>query len=168
MPVEGWLLSKLSFLILTSCFSVQTFAAQLQFPYVPDQRITTGDFCTRSNPDYLGDAYSEKIPKCTRNVIQLTKNKIYEMYGVMPSCRSQYTIDHFIPLSIGGNNSVENLWPEAKSIKALRQNLELVLFQKLRDGKISQAEAIRQIREAKFNPPITQQMKFCTHRSTER
>lgn len=152
---------KLGLLILASFVSLQTFAADLQFPYVPDSKMTSGDFCKRSSGDYMGDAYGEKIPKCNRNVTQSTKLKIYELYGVKKSCQVNYTIDHFIPLSIGGSNSMDNLWPEAKSIKHLRQNLEMQLFEGVRDGKMSQAEAIRRITDAKLNPPVTSPMTFC-------
>jgi hypothetical protein len=155
------MINKLSFLIIATCFSVTASATQLEFPYVPEQKMTPGDFCTRQDPDYLGDAYPEKIAKCERDVIYNTKQKIYELYSVKKSCQVNYTIDHFIPLSIGGSNSIENLWPEHKSIKALRQNLELNLFQDLRDGKISQAEAVRKIRQAKINPPVTKPMNLC-------
>lgn len=155
------MLSRLSLLVLISCFSFTTQATQLQFPYVPDSSMTTGAFCDRQDPDYLGEAYPEKIAKCARDVIYQTKQKIYNLYNVRSQCQKNYTIDHFIPLSLGGNNANENLWPEHKSIKALRQNLELDLFQKLRDGKISQAEAIRQIRHAKLNPPIAKPMSLC-------
>ena len=123
--------------------------------------MTTGGFCDRGNSDYLGDAYPEKIPKCERDVIYNTKQRIYDVYDVRTECQKNYTIDHFIPLSLGGNNQRENLWPEHKSVKALRQNLELDLFQKLRDGRISQAEAVLKIRHAKLNPPITKPMDLC-------
>lgn len=152
---------KFSFLIIAMCFSLSATATELRFPYVPDQKMTPGEFCDRQDPDYLGDAYPEKIAKCDRDVIYATKVQVYEMYNVKKSCRVNYTIDHFIPLSIGGDNSIENLWPEHKAVKSLRQNLELELFQLLRDAKISQAEAIRRIRHAKLNPPITKPMALC-------
>ena len=69
-------------------------------------------------------------------------------------------VDHFIPLSIGGTNRRENLWPEHKDIKNLRKNLELDLFEDVRDGKLTQSEAIRRIREAKLNPPISDPSRY--------
>lgn len=152
---------KLVLLIATTCISITSTAAQLQFPYVPDRNLTTGDFCTTEDPDYLGQAYPEQIAKCGRDVTYETKQRIYQLYKVRKECQKSYTIDHFIPLSLGGNNDLDNLWPEAKSIKALRQNLELDLFQKLRDGRITQAQAIIVIRREKLNPPVKEQMTFC-------
>ena len=155
------MINKLSFLILATCFSFSASAKDFQFPYAPDSSLTPGEFCDRQDPDYLGDAYPEKIAKCERDVIYATKQKIYDLYSVKKSCQVNYTIDHFIPLSIGGDNSVQNLWPEHKAIKALRQNLELDLFQAVRDGKMSQAEAVRKIRHAKLNPPVGKPMSLC-------
>lgn len=155
------MLSRLIVLSFALSFSIFAQSSQLEFPYVPNDKMTPGEFCTRQNPDYLGDAYPEKIAKCERDVVYVTKQKVYDMYGVKQSCRVNYTIDHFIPLSLGGDNSIENLWPEHKSVKALRQNLELNLFQDLRDAKLSQAEAVRQIRQAKLNPPIKKPMVLC-------
>ncbi len=155
------MINKLGFLILATCFSLSAAATDLAFPHVPNEKLTPGEFCTRQDPDYLGDAYPEKIAKCDRDVIYATKQKVYDLYSVKQSCRVNYTIDHFIPLSIGGNNEIGNLWPEHKAVKALRQNLELNLFQELRDGKISQAEAVRRIREAKTKPPISKPMALC-------
>lgn len=157
------MLSKLIVLSFALTFSMSATASDLAFPYIPDEKLTPGEFCDRQDPDYLGDAYPEKIAKCDRDVIYDTKKKVYELYNVKVSCRANYTIDHFIPLSIGGDNSIQNLWPEHKAVKALRQNLELELFQKVRDAKISQAEAIRQIRQAKMNPPISEPLPALCH-----
>lgn len=155
------MLNRLIVLSFAMSFSLSAAAIELEFPHVPNDAMTPGEFCDRQDPDYLGDAYPEKIAKCERDVIFVTKQKVYDLYSVKPSCRKNYTIDHFIPLSLGGDNSIENLWPEHKAVKALRQNLELDLFQDLRDGKISQAEAVRKIRQAKTRPPIKKPMTLC-------
>jgi hypothetical protein len=152
---------KLVLLVFATCVSITSTAAQFQFPYVPDQKFTTGDFCSTEDPDYLGLAYPEQIAKCGRDVTYETKQRIYQLYKVRKECQKDYTIDHFIPLSIGGNNDLDNLWPESKAIKALRQDLELDLFQKVRDGRLTQAQAVSIIRREKLNPPIKQEMKFC-------
>jgi hypothetical protein len=48
-----------------------------------------------------------------RNVSQSTRQKVYARYGInyVPGS-GDYEVDHLIPLELGGNNSVENLWPE--------------------------------------------------------
>lgn len=133
------------------------------FPFTPDENITTGSLCTTSDSDFQEFRYAEQIPYCKRSVSSSDKDQVYRRYGVSQKCRKEYTIDHFIPLSIGGTNRANNLWPEPKSIKALRKNLELELFQAVNAGRMTQAEAVERIREAKFNPPVRNpaRFKFC-------
>ncbi len=123
-------------------------------PQSPEMSQTPGHLCTSKDKDFKGYRYSQKIPYCERNVDYYQKSQIYQEYGVTPAQRSQYTIDHFIPLSIGGSNDPRNLWPEHKQIKALRQNLEMELFTAVRDGHMTRAEAIDIIRNAKLHPPV--------------
>lgn len=140
-------------------FSIQALA---DFPLTPGP-ATSGSLCTTNDADFREFRYSGKIPYCKRNVSSSQKRQIYELYGVPQNCRREYTIDHFIPLSLGGTNNPNNLWPEAKVVKQLRQNLELELFDEMRAGNITQAEAIATIRDAKMNPPVADpsQLAFC-------
>jgi hypothetical protein len=138
-------------------------APTLAFPFIPDSQSTPGSLCSKRDRDYKQDRYTEKIPYCGRNVASSLKRDIYDDYGISPNCRKEYTIDHFIPLAIGGSNRRENLWPEHKSIKALRQNLEMDVYNEIRTGAISQAEALQIIVEAKLNPPVNnpRDFEFC-------
>ena len=54
--------------------------------------------------------------------------------------------------------AVMALWPEHKEVKALRPDLEMKLYVKLRDGDVKQKAAIDQILEAKFNPEKLKQL----------
>jgi hypothetical protein len=128
--------------------------AEADFPFTPNQEMTMGQLCDPSDSDFKEYRYSEKIPYCSRNVASSTKTQIYKDYGVPFNCRKDYTIDHFIPLSIGGSNSKSNLWPEHKKIKALRQNLEMQLYEDLRDAKLTQAQALDIVFTEKLNPPV--------------
>ena len=136
--------------------------ALANFPFTPDASIV-GSLCTTNDSDFLEYRYSAQVPYCRRNVTTIQKRKIYDAYAVPPECQKEYTIDHFIPLSMGGTNRANNLWPEAKIIKKFRQNLELDLFQRLQRGEITQAQAIEAIRDAKLNPPIANpgSLQFC-------
>ncbi len=118
----------------------------------PDADETPGSICTTANDDFEEYRYPERIPYCGRNVASSLKKKIYEWYGISEKERKNYTIDHLIPLSIGGDNERANLWPEHKEVKALRPDLEIRLFNKLRDAEIKQSVAIGEVLEAKFNP----------------
>lgn len=126
--------------------SIQTLAS---VPGVPNKDWTPGSVCTPKHSDFKEYRYKEKIAYCYRNVSFQQRAKIYDLYGIPEHCRSHYTIDHLIPLSIGGDNSFENLWPEHKLIKAQRPDLELHIYQALRNGKIKQREAIQIILKEK-------------------
>lgn len=143
-----------SLLIAVLLSSANVFA--FDFPEKPDPQMTTGDLCNEQDRDFSGYRYKEKIAYCTRNVDFETKRRIYEAYGVPENCRKQYTIDHFYPLSMGGNNQDANLWPEHKNVKVTRAQLEQELFEELQDGKITQRKALEIILHEKTNPPSAQ------------
>lgn len=129
------------------------WAGKIPAPLTPDE-TTRGSLCNSRDPDFKEYRYDEQIPYCERKVSQSMKNRVYSHYRIPSRCRGQYTIDHFYPLSLGGNNGRENLWPEHVAIKRSRQNLETRLFAAIRAGEVSQAEALREIEENKLNPPL--------------
>lgn len=174
MPRFGWAFACVSFSLALTLATIDATAcggaspdiqstASLEFPFIPNESETHGSLCTKSDPDFSQLRYSERIPVCQRKVSQATKREIYRQYGVRTGCESAYTIDHLIPLSLGGTNHGDNLWPEAKSIKALRQQLEQDLYKKISQGLITQDQAIRTILQAKFNPPVKNpgEFEFC-------
>jgi hypothetical protein len=137
--------------VLVSSFA---WAADNQnFPVKPDPKVTNGDYCDKKDRDFAGYRYSERIAYCERNVSYHVKQRIYDEYGVPEKCRDEYTVDHFIPLSMGGSNDPSNLWPEHRFVKATRQNLEQQLYLELANGQITQKRAVDTVVEAKMNPP---------------
>ncbi len=119
------------------------------YPLNPDPQVTYGELCNPNDHDYEGPRYEESIPYCRRNVSSWTKQKIYELYNISEECRHRYTIDHFIPLALGGSNAESNLWPEHKLVKATRPTLEQELYEALDKAQMSQAEALKIIIKAK-------------------
>ncbi|MCB0349144.1 MAG: HNH endonuclease [Bdellovibrionales bacterium] len=119
------------------------------YPLTPNLDITPSSICDTDNPDFTEYRYKERIPYCKRNVSSRFKAYIYDLYNISERCRGNYTIDHFIPLSIGGDNTLENLWPEHKQIKAERPNLEYDIYLKLKNGKITQKQAVQIIYDEK-------------------
>jgi len=149
-------ISTVAVVIFTSQFTfAATSIATTLSPRTPDPEYTSGELCSEQDADFAGYRYEQKIVYCERNVTTEMKNEIYEYYRVPVAQRHNYTIDHFIPLSIGGNNNYKNLWPEHKKIKQTRLNLEQVLYEAVRDNRMSQEEAIHKIIEAKMNPPLS-------------
>lgn len=52
--------------------------------------------------------------KTVRNVSASLKKKVYTEYGLAyPQPTGSYEADHLIPLELGGNNDIANLFPEA-------------------------------------------------------
>ncbi len=122
------------------------------YPMTPNGKVTPGGVCTASDPDFTEYRYPERIPYCDRQVSSSLKKHVYELYRIAEKDRKDYTIDHLIPLSLGGNNRKPNLWPEHREVKALRPKLEYELYVKLRSGSLSQEDAIETIMWAKFHP----------------
>lgn len=128
--------------LLTLTFSTLSSPESLAYPIIPDPEKTQGDLCHEEDPDFSQYRYQEKIPYCRRNVTWFRKEQIYNLYQVPESCRHRYTVDHFIPLALGGNNDDVNLWPEHVHVKATRPYLEQELFLAMDRGEISQKEAV--------------------------
>lgn len=139
-------------LVLILSFVVQAKAAGA-FPEGPHLEITPGALCADSSTF----RYEEHIPYCARNVSSSTKNRIIREYdeklgfSIQKMPRSDFKIDHFIPLSIGGANSTENLWPQHKSIYAYSDPLEGDLSTLMVNGRIKQAQAVEVIRDCKLH-----------------
>jgi hypothetical protein len=78
------------------------------YDFLPDPKLTPG----KSSEHSLKEICSNGYPARSRNVSDATKTKIYKLYNVdKTKCRGGCKIDHLIPLSIGGSNDTENLWP---------------------------------------------------------
>lgn len=139
-------------LVLAFAFSQIAFA-EGKFPLGPVASMTPGELCQ----DSPVRRYPENIVYCERNVDTQLKNQIIKMYdenfgySIRSMSRGEFKIDHFIPLSIGGSNNLENLWPQHKSVYGITDDLEQALFDKIAAGKIKQDDAIRVIREGKLH-----------------
>jgi len=107
---------------------------------------TYGSLCSPTSPDFKEYRYQEQIAYCTRNVSTERKNTICHRDGV--DDRTAFTVDHIIPLSLGGSNDDDNLWCQHHSLNVT--HVEFKTYQELRDGKITQQEAIDIILDAKF------------------
>lgn len=128
------------FVLATSIFaSADPF---FPIPITPDESKTPGEFCSEKDPDFKDRRYPEKMIYCERNVSKGDKNAIYKSYGVDIKCKHRYTVDHMVPLALGGNNSHHNLWPEHVLVKETRQQLEQELFEAVSSGQMKSEDAV--------------------------
>lgn len=143
-------MKKFTLMTLLFLLSLSTWATPFApIPITPDEKQTPGDYCSDTDKDFTEYRYAEKIPYCTRNVKTNLKKKLYAIYKVPSKCENRYTIDHLVPLALGGNNSQDNLWPEHLLVKATRQMMEEDLYQKVSKGLMKVNDAVQQILEAK-------------------
>ncbi|MGE0616686.1 MAG: HNH endonuclease signature motif containing protein [Bacteriovoracia bacterium] len=142
-------------LLLAQAWVVSPSQAEDDFPTSPDLEMTPGSLCERPTEK----RYPEGIPYCERNVTTERKRAIIADYDrklgfhVQEMNRQEFKIDHFIPLCMGGSNATDNLWPQHKSVYSITDPLEPILCEKMKAGRLRQAEAVKIIRDAKMNLP---------------
>ena len=129
-------------LILVLFFSCISLASER----TPNPSMTPGSYCTTHDNDFKEYRYKEQIAWCSRNVSHATKADVYRSYGVEPD--GNYTIDHLIPLSLGGSNSRDNLWPQHRSVYS--GFLERRVYYRIRDGNITRKDAVELILNFKY------------------
>lgn len=79
-----------------------------------------------------------------RRVTHATKNAVYVAYGIAPTDRTGYEIDHLVCLGLGGSNFPSNLWPAPLSglwPNALKTRLEDTLIELVRAGRLTLKDA---------------------------
>ncbi len=144
--------------------NVQLPPAQVCTPHasnglpVPDPACTPGAFNPSVTADILGDAsYSTS---CVRNRVtsESDKHVTYTWYGLsMPADnRGQNQVcelDHFIPLELGGADTLDNIWPQCGPDAAtlneryfkLKDAVENYLAAQVKAGAMDLGEAQRGI-----------------------
>ena len=134
---------------LVMTLSVSVWAASI-YPENPDARLTPGSYCTQAEEH----RYPEKIAYCKRHVSTGAKWAVIEKYNeqgfrIENSDRSQFKIDHFIPLGAGGSNKADNLWPQHQTVYEITDPLEGLACEKMAQGRLLQKRAIELIMRAK-------------------
>lgn len=121
----------------------------LAYPSIPDSTHTFPHFCTKYDSDFSEFRYKDKIPHCKRNVSSALKSQVYDLYKIKEDERNQYTIDHLVPLSLGGSNSIYNLWPQHKDISTAL--LEGRIYREVNSGKETVYEGINEVLKVKYS-----------------
>jgi hypothetical protein len=105
------ILRALAFLL----FLAQVIVAEQPTPILPNPKQTPGDTFDITAQDVCVPDYAKKV----RAVPAWLKRQAYAEYGITQYKTSDYEVDHLIPLSLGGSNSIRNLWPQSTKNIAL-------------------------------------------------
>lgn len=115
---------------------------------LPDKSCTPGAIRPETT---LQDICTPNFTKSIRNVPEKLKKQVYAQYHMnqkQKPCPCE--VDHFISLVLGGSNELTNLWPQTyQEPYGARQKdkLENYYHRQICAGKITQEEAIRELRE---------------------
>jgi hypothetical protein len=94
---------------LVFLFLAQVIVAEQPTPILPDAKLTPGDTFDVTAEDVCVPGYAKKV----RAVPAWLKRQAYAEYGITQYRTGDYEVDHLIPLSLGGSNSIRNLWPQS-------------------------------------------------------
>jgi hypothetical protein len=73
------------------------------------------------------------------------KHEVFARYGIAWNEHGKYELDHLVPLELGGNSSIENLWPELWPDAIAKDALENRLHALVCAGELSLHDAQIQI-----------------------
>ncbi|MFA6238405.1 MAG: hypothetical protein WC635_13815 [Bacteriovorax sp.] len=144
---------SVTFFVFVVLFSGSVFSYGPNFPAAPDQALTPGKLCDQP----ARYRYPEQIAYCERDVSYETKEILIKKYDeqlgfhIQTMNRSDFKIDHLIPLCAGGSNDSTNLWPQHKSIYLITDAMEPLVCEKMAQGKLHQADAVKLIIRAKLD-----------------
>ena len=74
---------------------------------LPDPTCTPGDVMTDAVEVVCFQPSRER-----RRVADEVRARVFASYGIAPSRRRLFELDHLVPLELGGSNEARNLWPE--------------------------------------------------------
>jgi hypothetical protein len=88
--------------------------------------------------------------KARNGVAPEMERKVFDRYRIPWERRSQFKIDHLIPLELGGADSIDNLWPQSLKTKPYnarrKEMLTEHLLARIARGQMTLAQAQEEIR----------------------
>lgn len=124
---------------------VQTENCHVRGP-LPDHECTPGAIFPEAT---VVEICVSGYTKTVRSVSVSLKKKVYTEYGLSyPQPKGSYEADHLIPLELGGNNDIANLFPEIGEPRPGYKEKDLVenyLHDEVCAGRVSLGSAQQQI-----------------------
>lgn len=115
--------------------------------YMPNQDLTPGDVLPNITKN---DVCAPGYTRAARRVSTAEKRQVFARYRLPWSTRSDYEVDHLVPLELGGSNSVRNLWPQpfgtGRWDAEMKDKLEDTLHAAVCSGTLTLPEAQAAIR----------------------
>jgi len=109
--------------------------ARAEDALVPNPKLTPGRIARRA--------------KDQREVTVAIEQKVFARYRLPWSRRTEFKIDHLIPVELGGANTIDNLWPQSLRAKPYgadrKELLTEVLLQRIARKQITLEQAQEQI-----------------------
>ena len=96
-------------------------------PILPDPKLTPGDAFDVTKEDICVRGNARKV----RNVTPALKRQVYARYGITRWKTGDYEVDHLIPLSLGGSNSIKSLWPQSTRTSPWNSDAKVALDRRL-------------------------------------
>jgi hypothetical protein len=93
-------------------FGFALAVADENIPIVPNDHLTPGVIASRNEAEVCGYVNGLSYSKRHRVATREMKDEVFRLYGISRAGRS-FEVDDRIPISLGGANVVQNLWPEA-------------------------------------------------------
>jgi len=110
---------------------------------LPDKDLTPGDvFSTATRSQICVPGYSSRV----RSVSDRVRRDVFAVYNIDYALHADYEVDHLVPLELGGDNTVANLWPEPRqgsNSAGVKDHLENHLHALVCAGRVALLEAQR-------------------------
>ena len=111
LSLTGLRMLRTAVVALITLLLLSNIIAQQGESYLPNPKLTPGATLKLTKDDLCGPSRKETDGSLSISL----KRKVFELYKIRTEATTPHNIDHLIPVSLGGSNEIENLWPQPLS-----------------------------------------------------